>query len=126
MKRENGLGKNEYLCETEIWKKSLDSFLHENALLKTKLAKVLDENNSKIFLATAEDFQNFFIAKDDLIKDISSDISAQKELINTVDCLNNTLLLKQQKLRNEMIHFEKSFSNLRVAFARFLADALLD
>ncbi len=126
MKRETGFEKNEYLCETERWKKSLDTFLHENAILKIKLANVLDENNSKTFLGTAEDFQNSFIAKDELIKEISGDISAQKLLLNKADLMTNTLLLKQQKLRNEINHFEKSYSNLRLAFTQFLAKFLQD
>ncbi len=124
MKREKGSEKEMLLHEAGLWKNSLESILTENALLKTRLAKVLDENNSKTFLALAEDFQNSFISKDELIKELIDDISAQNALVNKRYVLNDTILLKQQKLRNEVNHFEKNFANLRLAFTQFLANAL--
>ncbi|MEO6406063.1 MAG: hypothetical protein ABIY51_12450 [Ferruginibacter sp.] len=126
MKREIDIGKSEYISETERWKKSLYSFLQENALLKTKLAKVLDDSNSKNLLAQAEDFQNLFVLKDEFIKELYNDISAQQAVLKKYDILNNSVLLHQQKLRNEMHHFEKNFSGLRTGFTKFLSNAFQD
>ncbi|MEO7265272.1 MAG: hypothetical protein ABIW38_10185 [Ferruginibacter sp.] len=124
MKREKGSEKEALLCEAGLWKNSLENILQENSSFKTMLAKVLDENNSKAFLALAEDFQNSFISKDELLKELLGDVSAQNALVNKRYILNDVTLIKHQKLRNEINHFEKNFANLRLVFTQFLANHL--
>ena len=52
------------LQEQEAWKRSLEFYKQENALLKYRLSEMVDKSEGDHFLQTAEYFQNEFLIKD--------------------------------------------------------------
>ena len=93
-------------------------------MLKNRLAEVVDQKADRDFLALAEQFQNKFIVKDEFIDELRHDINKQlEEIVVNPDRLTDQKLLKNhQKLRNEMVYFEKEFTSLRNEFNKYLSD----
>jgi len=112
--------------ENQMWSRSIDFFKQENNILKTRLSEVVDQKTGKDFLALAEQFQNRFIVKDEFIDELNHDINAQDRMLKEIillgsDSLNEKLIKRQDKLRNEMEYFEKDFAQLRNEFNKYLA-----
>lgn len=101
----------------------LDYFKQENTFLKNRLAEVVDQRTDKDFLALAEQFQNKFIIKDEYIDELRHDINAQENILSRKEeiVIDNTLVKRQEKLRNEMEYFEKDFNQLRNEFNKYLS-----
>lgn len=116
---------DQFLHENLTWERELDFYMQENAFLKTRLSKVLDNNMDKNFLFFAEQFQSNFILKDDYMKDRKEDIKRlQKTLVNYlagVESDDKKILQQQQKLRHEMDYLEKNFALLKNEFNQYLA-----
>ena len=112
--------------ENRSWIRLLEFFKQENTMLKNRLAEVVDQKADKDFLALAEQFQNKFIIKDEFIDELRHDIKIQlDDILSAPDRLTNEKLIKnQQKLRNEMVYFEKEFTSLKNEFNRYLSDSL--
>jgi seryl-tRNA synthetase len=112
--------------ENKTWGRMLEFFKQENTFLKNRLSEVVDHSADKDFLALAEQFQNKFIIKDEIIDELRHDINSQNvDLINRKDSLVDTKLLKrQEKLRNEMEYFEKDFNQLKNEFNKYLSSVL--
>ena len=112
--------------ENRSWIRLLEFFKQENTMLKNRLAEVVDQKADRDFLALAEQFQNKFIVKDEFIDELRHDINKQlDEIVVNPDRLTDQKLLKnQQKLRNEMVYFEKKFTSLRNEFNKYLSDYL--
>lgn len=104
----------------------LEFFKQENTFLKNRLSEVVDHSTDKDFLALAEQFQNKFIIKDEIIDELRHDINSQDvDLINRKENLvDNKLLKRQEKLRNEMEYFEKDFNQLKNEFNKYLSSVL--
>ena len=105
--------------EYKKWEMLLNSLKHENAFLILKLSEVLDGKEDKEFISKAEYFQNEFITKDEYIKELKNDIKVQLQLISGSikdEKILKKILMKHEKLRNEIIYFEKNFSNLKMEF----------
>ncbi len=121
-------GIEQFLHENLTWERALDFYLQENAYLKTRLSKVVDNNTDKDFLALAERFQNNFIQNDESVKDMQSDILTLRAILNNVldgkteD--ENKILKKQNKLSNEMGFFERNFATLKSSFNNYLNSSL--
>ncbi len=115
---------DQFLHENLTWERELDFYRQENAFLKTRLSKVLDNNMDKNFLATAEQFQSNFLLKDEYMKDLREDIEIlQKKLLNYLEGAlsdDKKLLQQQQKLHNEMDYFERNFAMLKNEFNQYL------
>lgn len=112
--------------ENKTWSRLLDFFKQENSILKNRLAEVVDYSVDKEFLALAEQFQSRFILKDEYIDELRHDINVQDiDLLNSNQLLTDNKLIKlQEKLRNEMEHFEKDFNNLKNEFNKYLSSVL--
>ncbi|MBC7890380.1 MAG: hypothetical protein H7Z13_21090 [Ferruginibacter sp.] len=110
----------QFLHENVSWKLLLDFFIRENSFLKTRLSEVVDRETDNLFIATAEQFQNNFILKDEYILDIANDIKGQElnlQLAITKKTIPDYATCKlQEKLRNEMSNLEKEFSILKNQF----------
>ena len=113
---------DQYHHENKTWGRLLDFFKQENIFLKNRLSEVVDHSADKDFLALAEQFQNKFIIKDEIIDELRHDINLQNvDLINRNDSLvDNKLIKRQEKLRNEMEYFEKDFIQLKNEFNKYL------
>ena len=118
----------QFLYENLTWERLLDFFKQENSYLKTRLSEVVDITVDKDFLAYAEQFQNKFILKDELIDELQHDVHEQQDrltkskssILISEEKINKT----QKKLRNEMEYFEKEFIGLKNEFNRYLATVL--
>ncbi len=114
----------QFLHENGTWKRLLDFIIQENSYLKTRLSEVVDTLTDKSYIASAEQFQNEFISKDDNIHDIAHDLILQEkqlQLTSTYQMEPDIKIAKQQdKLRNEMAAVEKEFFKLKEAFNKYL------
>lgn len=115
--------------ENQMWSRSIDFYKQENNFLKTRLSEVVDQITEKDFLALAEHFQNRFIVKDEFLDELDHDINAQDSLlkgntIQEVHLMNDKVIKRQDKLRNEMQYLEKDFAQLKNEFNKYLATVL--
>lgn len=101
----------------------LEFFKQENTFFKNRLAEVVDQNMDKTFLALAEQFQNKFIIKDEFIDELRHDINIQGNNLIMEDkaFVNDKVMKRQEKLRNEMEYFEKDFNQLKNEFNKYLS-----
>lgn len=116
----------QFLHENKTWNRLLDFFKQENAYLKNRLAEVLDQGVDKAFLSLAEQFQNKFIIKDEIIDELRHDIYEQQHQLEKKQNaqLDIKTTSKQAKLRIEMEYFEKHFSMLRNEFNKYLSSVV--
>lgn len=111
---------DQYLQEYLAWMRMLEFYKEENIFFKTRLSEVVDHEADKDFLALAEQFQNQFIIKDDFIDELRHDINAIQTGIKESKVPAIKLETKHNKLRNEMEYLEKSFTQLRSEFNKYL------
>jgi len=119
----------QYHHEHLTWERLLDFFKQENAILKTRLAEVLDSNTDKEILPYAEHFQNQFIIKDEFIDELKHDVHVIHQVyedrkVHLKNELAKKLEARQTRLRNEMEYFEKDFSSLKNEFNKYLVSVL--
>ncbi len=114
--------------ECMAWERLLDFFKQENSHLKTRLSEVLDDKTDKDFLALAEHFQNQFILKDEFVDEMSHDVREQEKTLVVVAekkaNIEERLIKKQQKIRNEMEFLEKDFNRMKNEFNKYLVSVL--
>lgn len=120
------ISKPQFSYENRSWIRLLEFFKQENIMLKNRLAEVLEQQVGRDFLARAEQFQNKFIVKDEVIDELRHDINSQLQDMggNSDILLPEKLLKKQEKLRNEMEYFEKEFTSLKNEFNKYLCNFL--
>lgn len=118
---------DQFKHENTTWERSLDFFKQENSFLKTRLSVVTDSKDDKEFLKLAEYFQNQFLLKDELIRDLKANVNKQKENI-TLNLKNGEmpkdLFIKQEFLRKELTYLESDFSRLKNEFNQLLTQVL--
>jgi hypothetical protein len=112
--------------ESESWKRLLEFIQAENSHLKTRIADIVSRDISKEMLVEAENFQNRFIRKDEMmalarkdIRDFATWITG--EHIDDAIFLN-AALKKQKKLRTEMEILEQRFNKLKFEFHNYIAE----
>ena len=114
--------------ECMAWERLLDFFKQENSHLKIRLSEVLDDKTDKDFLALAEHFQNQFILKDEFVDEMSHDVREQEKTLVVVAekkaIIEERLIKKQQKIRNEMEFLEKDFNRMKNEFNKYLVSVL--
>ena len=128
MNSNKNTGIEQFLHETQTWGRALDFYKQENAVLKTRLSQVVDNNSDKVFLAAAEQFNNRFLMIDDYIAELRQDTRIQID--NIKQCLAgsevhiNNMSAMQKKLRSELERFEKEIFNLKTEFNKKLVTYL--
>ena len=119
---------DQVLQECTAWERLLDFFKQENSYLKTRLSEVLDNKTDKDFLALAEHFQNQFILKDEFVDEMLHDVREQEKNLNILAekkaIIEERLIKKQQKIRNEMEFLEKDFNRMKNEFNKYLLSVL--
>jgi hypothetical protein len=120
---------DQYRHEYRTWQRMLEFFKQENAFLKTRLSEVVDKNTDKEFLALAEHFQNQFIIKDDFIGELKHDINEIEAITKDgpgalKNLTDKRVEAKHIKLRNEIEYLEKSFTQLKNEFNKYLVSVL--
>lgn len=103
---------NQYEQEYNAWQRSLEFFKQENALLKYRLSEIVDNNEDDHFLTMAEYFQNELLLKDELLNNLQKNL---QELHNSEN-LSEKMKSRQNKLRNEILEFEKNCLHLSNEF----------
>lgn len=116
--------RHQFELENKAWERSLEFFNQENALLKYRLSEIVDYNEEEDLLSMAEYFQNEFISKDEQVNKLIKVIrqfSDKLYEIQSEEKLSGKMIRKQDKLRNEILEFEKNFLQLSMEFnARML------
>lgn len=111
--------RHQFEMENESWKRSLEFIRQENALLKYRLSEIVDGNEDGELLTVAEFFQNEFISNDEqnsgLIKLIGK-FSGELFESSAKDFLSQKMIQQHEKLRNEIVEFEKNFLQTSLEF----------
>jgi hypothetical protein len=98
--------------EQKASQRHLEFYKQENAFLKFRLSEIVDMSDGNGLLQLAEHFQNELLEKDvrmeKLIKKLQG-ISVAFEKLPASSAIPQSLLLKQQELRNELLTIEKDF-----------------
>ncbi|BAV05798.1 hypothetical protein SAMN05421788_10860 [Filimonas lacunae] len=111
--------------ESDRWKKKLELLLLENAVLKNRLAEVVNASHATVpFLETAEEYQNRFMQKDDIINLMRQDITEFDKLLaqslhHNKDMMR-AIVQRQRRLRKELSLLESTFKNLKGQFNQLL------
>ncbi len=111
--------------ESDAWKRALQFMQTENSHLKTRIADIVTQDISNEMLAEAENFQNRFITKDELIALARKDIRDFDTWLALTPADNNFLceaLQKQKKLRTELETLEQRFNKLKFEFHQYIAE----
>ncbi len=115
---------DQFLHEVQTWGRALDFYKQENAYLKTRLSQVVDHNHDRLFLASAEHFNNRFVFVDEYIAELMQDVRMQSDLIKKSlsgeKSQDKVMLTLHKKLRGEMEKFEKDLYQLRSEFNKKL------
>jgi len=111
--------------ESDGWKRTLELLLLENAYLKNKLAEIVNVSSTTLrFLEKAEDYQNRFMQKDEVINLMRQDIHEFDRLLAACGADDKEMLKsvqqKQQRLRKELLMLESTYSQLKAQFRDML------
>ena len=109
---------NQIKHEYTSWQRMLEFFRQENALLKYRLSDLVDNNEQNDFLSIAEYFQNEFLLKDEALNRLIKSVSELNAELNKMTDKNirDELIYQQEKLRNDILQFEKKFLDLSNEF----------
>jgi Zn-dependent M32 family carboxypeptidase len=113
--------------ECESWKRKLELLMRENVELKTRLAAQLKENtNGSDFVEVAEQYQNYFMLQDEIIKLARTDVSDLDKLLLR-DLFEDGILFrevvhKHKRLKKEVYKIEKGFNKLKQRFNNFISE----
>lgn len=105
--------------EASSWKRSIEFFKQENALLKYRLSEIVDFGDSPAMLATAEYFQNQFLLKDEGLRKLGNEI---KDFLNQYYGLDRENVSQShiqrmhQEIREHLLQFENEFLLLAKKF----------
>lgn len=104
--------------EYTSWQRMLEFFRQENALLKYRLSDLVDNNEQTHFLSLAEYFQNELLLKDETLNRLIKSVSELNAQLNKITNkhIPDELICRQEKLRNDILQFEKRFLDLSNEF----------
>ena len=111
--------RNQLEHEYNSWKRKLEFFKQENALLKYRLSEMVDSYEGTSFLQMAEYFQNELLLKDEGLNKLTTSLH---EFVNDGEEVRNQeryeeeLIAKQNELRKKFLKFEKTFLSLSNEF----------
>jgi hypothetical protein len=103
------LKSNQIEQEHKSWRRTIEFLRQENALLKYRLSEMVDNNEENHFLQTAEYFQNELLIKDDMLNKLIDELQKYTELIKDNNASSQKIIPMHNKLRNEMIIFQKKY-----------------
>ncbi len=118
--------------QSETWKRDLQFISGENATLKERLGTIVaDSQITSDFLERIESYQNDFIAKDETLRLIVSEVKDWDKLLVKEQYLdgretNGKLIVLQKKLSHAIESFIKEFSRLKFDFNNYMSETLLN
>jgi hypothetical protein len=101
------MSKDKLKNDPDTWQKTLTDILHQNALLKYMLSEIVDENEDKDFLPTAEYFQNELLLNDEKVRILIKEVN-EFEAMFLRDC-DEKYKQKYEKLEHEILDFKKNY-----------------
>lgn len=108
------------LYETETWKRCIDFMQSELVFMKNRISQIVMEIPDKSLLDSIEHYQQLFIELEKSLVFFKSDISEQIEVIKknheTSKAHLDEKLVKQKKLRTEIVMAEKLFNKIKSEF----------
>lgn len=119
---------NQHVQEHNAWKRSLEFYKQENALLKYRLSEIVDEIEGYPFLQTAEYFQNEFLLKDEIIKKLSYSLQSIIASIHKNPGeylhLSEKNIIDHERLRQNIWQFEQDFTLLSKDFNQKISKSI--
>ncbi|HVW99166.1 MAG TPA: hypothetical protein VHA52_01820 [Candidatus Babeliaceae bacterium] len=119
---------NQFLHETETWKRTLGFIEEENVILKNRLSEMLKyiDTDDTILIEKLEVFQDLFVSEDESIHQLKKQINEEDKLLlrDTYEDgdLFRRLLKKQKKLRKQFEAIDKRFNRIRNDFNQYLSE----
>lgn len=115
--------KQKHVLENEYkeWDTHLNFMISENSFLILKLTAALEGKKDGEYISKAEYFLNEFIMNDEFIIELKKDIKTHLQLIYNakIDNVSSLIVHKHQKLKNEIMNFDKKFSTLETEFNEY-------
>jgi hypothetical protein len=115
----------QYQQQSELWKKTLEFLLRENAFLKNRLAELIRNSAEfdKDFLETAEQYQGLFLREDESINLLRRDVAnfekwLAREIYEDGHIING-VLFKRAKLVKDINRAQQEFNKLKKQFNRY-------
>ena len=119
---------NQLTQEHEAWKRSLEFYKQENALLKYRLSEMVDQSEGNHFLQTAEYFQNELLLKDAGLQRLSRSLQSIQEALHKSGGsgqIEDKNLVLQNELRQQIWQFEHDFLQLSNDFNQKMLKSIL-
>ncbi len=119
---------NQLVQEHEAWKRSLEFYKQENALLKYRLSEMVDQSEGDLFLQTAEYFHNEFLLKDDWLVRLAHRLQSIQEILHTTPVntfVGDKSLCLHNELRQQIWQFERDFIQLSNDFNQKVLKSIL-
>lgn len=114
----------QYIFENEAARRLLEFLLQENAILKTRLAGVLDEmDNSAELLDQVEQYQEWLVQNDHEISFIRKKaVELEKMLVKYLheDGTIKAIVLTQKEMRKDLRALDESYRDLKMRFNAFV------
>jgi hypothetical protein len=116
--------------ESETWKRDLGFTVEENVALKNRLAEIISAAQvTPEFLQRLEAYQNDFLAKDEALRFIFTEIREWDKLLVTKQYLdgketNGKLLTMQKRLSRAIEAFMNEFNRLKFDFNNYMSETL--
>ena len=111
--------RNQLEHEFNSWKRKLEFFKQENALLKYRLSEMVDFSEGANFLQMAEYFQNELLLNDERLTQLTKRIhqlSDQFSAYETQKNISENFIAVKEKFRTDLLEFEKKFLALSKEF----------
>jgi hypothetical protein len=116
--------------QSETWKRDLGFMVEENVALKNRLAEIIaDGQVTPEFLERLEFYQNNFIAKDESLRLIFSEIKEWDKYLVKEQYLDGSetdgkLIIMQKRLSRAIESFMNEFSRLKFDFNNYMSETL--
>lgn len=121
MKEKNKI--KQYVFENEAARRLLEFLLQENAILKTRLAGILDElEAARELLEQVEQYQEWLLQNDHEISFIrQKSTELEKMLVRYIheDGAIKTIVLMQKQMRKDIHALDEAFRDLKMRFNAF-------
>jgi hypothetical protein len=116
--------------EAEAWQRELIFFQQENALLKSRLADIVNRRSDESSIIMAETFNEQFIAQDTVFSFLFRELAElnqilEKELFGD-GLLFGDLVARQDKLRKDFYRTELLFYELKHEFGDFISASAME
>ncbi|MEO9144589.1 MAG: hypothetical protein ABI237_03450 [Ginsengibacter sp.] len=113
------LKSDQFEYEYNTWKRNLEFFKQENALLKYRLSEMVDDNEGDDFLQLAEYFHNKLLLKDEMLKNLFEDLQELYGLLGGFESkkvISEKIIIYHERMRKDILQFEKRFLTLSNEF----------